>query len=169
MPKKLNKFKQDILSLVEKVEPEMLFWREIRDRLWPIYQTEYKDKKVYGVALTNNLTWLQAKRFIKKESDYYGTFNSKIPVIADKPLPDKPIQTLKGVGFWERRAERKRLEREAEEKYIERQILELQKEDLVWWKTFEYYKTHPDLGNQLPPVDVRMRIEKESKEYYGLS
>lgn len=73
MPRKLGAFKQDILNLLKSVEPRTLLWGEIRVSLQPVYGSKYKDEKVFRVALTNNLTWLTAKRFIKQVHGKYGT------------------------------------------------------------------------------------------------
>jgi len=73
MPRKLNMFKQDILNLVKSVEPQTLFWREVHARLKPIHAANYKDEKVFGVVLTQNLTWLKSKGLIKQVGDKIGT------------------------------------------------------------------------------------------------
>jgi len=75
MPKKLSMLEQDILSLLQKTEPSMLLWREIKARLWPLHKTRYKNEKVFGVALSNYLTRNEGKLW-KHQGDYYGTFKS---------------------------------------------------------------------------------------------
>ena len=96
MPRRVDNFGQDILSLLRKVEPEMLLWRELKDRLSPLHSSRYKDEKVYGVALTNKLTRLQAKGHIKKVGDYYGTLYSRFP--KDISKYDQYVDELKKIG-----------------------------------------------------------------------
>ena len=76
--RKTDNFGQDILSLLEKNEPDMLMWREIKNRLWPKYKDRYKNVKTFGVALSNKLTRLAAKKKIKHEDDLWGTTSSSI-------------------------------------------------------------------------------------------
>ena len=78
MLRKLSIVEQDILSLLQKTEPDMLLWREIKARLWPFHKTRYKDEKVFGVAMSNYLKRLDGK-FLKHEGDYWGTLKSSPP------------------------------------------------------------------------------------------
>lgn len=83
MSRKLNSVEQDILSELQKIEPDMLLWREIRARLWPRHKKRYKDKEVFGVALSNYLT-KHKDRLWKHEGDYWGTLES-LPTTRDRP------------------------------------------------------------------------------------
>jgi hypothetical protein len=109
--KKLDSLGKDILSFLEKNEPKMVLWREIKEALYPKYQSHYKNEDSFTVALTNKLTQLRAKGLIKKEGDYYGTFKSSIP---EEKEQIKPLEKRR-FGFWEwlrHRSEKKRLENE---------------------------------------------------------
>jgi len=118
LTEKLDKLSNDILSLLRNIEPNRLRNHEIVDSLWKSYQSQYKDKKSFGVAVTQKLTLLKANRLIIHEDIWYGTVNSK--PIEQKPSTEKPSK----FGFFElldKRAERKRQEQKEEEK---RQLLE---------------------------------------------
>ncbi|MGD8543524.1 MAG: hypothetical protein PVG48_00195 [Candidatus Bathyarchaeota archaeon] len=73
MTRKLDALARDIVSLLEESEPNMLLWREIRNRLWPKYKRRYKDTKGFGVALSNKLRLLEYGGFLKQEGDLWGT------------------------------------------------------------------------------------------------
>ena len=89
---KLDQFSQDIVDFLKRQEPEMVRWSDIADRLWSKYRCKYKDKKSYGVALTQKLKPLIDNE-IKRVDHLYGSPNS----IPPKPnLPNK--QTM---GKWE--------------------------------------------------------------------
>jgi hypothetical protein len=90
--KKLDSLGKDVLSFLEKNEPKMVLWREIKEALYPKYQSHYKDENSFGVALTNKLTQLRAKGLIKKEAEYYGTFKSSIEKEQAKPLEKKKLK-----------------------------------------------------------------------------
>jgi hypothetical protein len=107
LTEKLDKLSNDILSLLRNIEPNRLRNHEIVDSLWKTYQSQYKDKKVFGVAVTQKLTLLKANRLIIHEDIWYGTPNSK--PIAEKPSTEKPSK----LGFFEfrnRKAEREHRE-----------------------------------------------------------
>lgn len=104
LTKKLNRFSQDILSLLEEYEPKMLMWREIRNLLWSKYQAKYpkSGKKGFGSALSNKLTLLEVAGLVKHEDDFYGTSKAAIikkseqthPVVDQKQV-EKAIKELK--------------------------------------------------------------------------
>ena len=77
MTKKLDKLSQDIISLLENREPDMLRNNEICSSLWPSYQFHYKDQKVFGVRVSQILRRLLDKERIKREDIWYGTDKSK--------------------------------------------------------------------------------------------
>jgi len=78
MTEKLDNLSNDILALLRNIEPNRLRNYEIVESLWKSYQSQYKDKKSFGVAVTQKLTLLKAKRLIIHEDIWYGTLNSKI-------------------------------------------------------------------------------------------
>ena len=79
MTYKLDSLEQDIVSLLQKHEPNMLRWNEIVENLWQEYKHRYKDKKGLGVAVTNKLRLLVAKGKVSHEELFYGTPNSLTP------------------------------------------------------------------------------------------
>ena len=94
--KKLDSLSKDILSFLEKNEPKMVLWREIKEALYPKYQSHYKNEDSFRVALTNKLTQLRANKIIKKEGDYYGTLKSSIEKEKEQA---KPLEKPKPFGF----------------------------------------------------------------------
>jgi len=97
MPKKLSIVVQDILSLLQKTEPEMLLWREIKARLWPLHKNRYKDKKVFGAALSNYLTKYENKLW-KKEGDHWGSLKSFPPIEQKTSFWDRLNLNFEQVG-----------------------------------------------------------------------
>lgn len=91
MTEKLDNFKKDILSFLEKREPERVLWREITEGLFPSYKFSYKSEKVFGVALSQKLKFLKEKGLILKEGDLYGTPKSKSST-EKKPSTEKPSE-----------------------------------------------------------------------------
>jgi|GEM_PF-5177303 len=76
--KRLCQFERDILFVLEKEEPGVLLWREIKARLELVHRHRYQDDKTYGVALSYYLGRLDGK-FIKKFGDHWGTLKSSLP------------------------------------------------------------------------------------------
>lgn len=98
MPRKLGAVEQDILSLLQKTEPSMLLWREIKARLWPFHKNRYKDEKVFGVALSNYLT-KHEDRLWKHQGDFWGTLRSSPPIYGEpRSLWDRLKQKSKQIG-----------------------------------------------------------------------
>ena len=89
MTEKLDKLSSDILTLLKNHEPERLRHHEICDSLFNSYQYNYKDKHVFGVAVTQKLKLLEAKGLIIHEGIWYGTPNSKPIAEAEKPSTEK--------------------------------------------------------------------------------
>ncbi|MEM3551656.1 MAG: hypothetical protein QXV01_11270 [Candidatus Bathyarchaeia archaeon] len=88
MTEKLDKLSNDILTLLKNVEPNRLRHHEICDSLWKTYQISYKDKKSFGVAVSQKLSLLKTAKLITHEDIWYGTPNSTIPKTeAEKPKP----------------------------------------------------------------------------------
>jgi len=87
LTEKLDKLSNDILSLLRNIEPNRLRNHEIVDSLWKSYQSQYKDKKSFGVAVTQKLTLLKANRLIIHEDIWYGTVNSK-------PIEQQPKESI---------------------------------------------------------------------------
>lgn len=77
MTEKLDKLSNDILSLLKNHEPERLRNHEICDSLFDSYKYNYKDKKTFGVAVSQKLNLLKALRLITHDDIWYGTPNSK--------------------------------------------------------------------------------------------
>ena len=90
MAKKLDKLSQDIISLLEKHEPNMLRNNEICSSLWPSYEFHYKDKKGFGVRVSQILPRLVDEKRIKRDDIWYGTVKSK-PKVA---LPNSNLRVL---------------------------------------------------------------------------
>ena len=98
MTYKLDSLEQDIVSLLQKHEPNMLRWNEIVENLWQAYKHRYKDKKVLGVAVTNKLRLLVAKGKVSHEELFYGTPNSLTPdAISSSEKSKKAQAELNGV------------------------------------------------------------------------
>ena len=79
MTDKLDSLEQDIVSLLQKHEPNMLRWSEIVENLWQTYQFRYKDRKGFGVAVTSKLKLLVVKSIISQQEHFYGMPNSITP------------------------------------------------------------------------------------------
>ncbi len=77
MTEKLDNLSKDIVTFLEKNEPNMLRWTEITEGLWPSYRFKYKDENGFGVALTRKLKFLKKEGLIKKEGVFYGSLKSK--------------------------------------------------------------------------------------------
>jgi len=124
LTEKLDNLSRDVLSLLEKHEPDRLRHHEICDSLWSSYPYNYKDKKVFGVAVTQKLNLLKAKGLILHEDIWYGTVNSK--PIEKKPSSEKPSKLGFLSNLLEKRAEHKR-ERKRESLILRCQV-DVQKE-----------------------------------------
>ena len=79
MADKFDMLERDIVSLLQKHEPNMLRWTEIVETLWQTYQIRYKDRKGLGVAVTGKLRFLVAGGKICHKGLFYGTPNSLMP------------------------------------------------------------------------------------------
>jgi len=77
MTEKLDKLSNDIITLLKNHEPKRLRHNEICDSLFDAYKYNYKDEKSFGVAVTQKLKLLEAKKLIIHEDIWYGTLNSK--------------------------------------------------------------------------------------------
>jgi hypothetical protein len=77
MTEKLDKLSNDIITLLKNHEPNRLRHHEILDSLFDAYKYNYKDKKSFGVAITQKLKLLEAKKLIIHEDIWYGTLKSK--------------------------------------------------------------------------------------------
>ena len=99
MTKKLDNLSKDILSLLKKYEPEVLRYHEICDILFnSSYKGRYKDKKGFGVAVSQKLKLLEAMGLIVHKDIWYGTPNSKFPE-QEESSKEKEKTSLKADKF----------------------------------------------------------------------
>ena len=153
MPKKLNLFEQDILSLLQRVEPDMLLWREINARLWPLHGRKYKDKKVFGVALSNYLVKLEGK-FLKHEGDYWGTLRSSLPRTETQSIEEKESKPSH-FGFFEWLKWRKQY---VDEK-LDRNIRELECRIAIRHELMHLDEDDPEYNRKANEIKFRLRKE----------
>lgn len=99
MPRKIDTLSQDILNLLTEEEPNTLLWREIVARLWPNYEFRYKDKRTFGIAVSQKLRILKASRSIIHKGDRYGTIISGLRTKQPKILELLSIVIISVFGF----------------------------------------------------------------------
>lgn len=104
---KLDNLEYDIISLLQKHEPDMLRWVEVVKSLWETYKFKYKDEKGFGTAVTNKLNLLVASGKVKHEGLYYGSPSSTLDKSFSKVNP-KFHEKLQN-RFWVEREEVLRL------------------------------------------------------------
>lgn len=138
MTEKLDKLSNDILSLLKNHEPERLRHHEICDSLFNSYEYNYKDKKVFGVAVSQKLTLLKALRLIIHEDIWYGTLNSK-------PAEQKPSAKIMVPNPMLNEKERTLYRLDVECLAIEKQIAEGHSNDSEW---AEWIKRKEDVFQQ---------------------
>lgn len=120
MTERLDNLSKDILTFLEKHEPNVLRWTEIVEGLWPFYRFHYKNERGFGVALTQKLKFLKKEGLIKKESGFYGTVKSTFH-IEEKPSTEKPSR-LNFWEYWKWRREYGDMQRERELQRLEREV-----------------------------------------------
>jgi len=109
---KPDKLEYDTINFLRSHQPTMLRWVEIVNGLWRNYEAIYKNKKCFGVAITQKLNDLVKLRQVKHEDIYYGTVKSKAPT----NFRHSRFDLLSSFFEWlDKRAERKRQEREYED------------------------------------------------------
>jgi len=141
----------------------MLLWREIKARLWLLHGRKYKDKKVFGVALSNYLARLEG-RFLKHEGDYWGTLKSSQPGTETQNSKEKALKPSRLNLF-----EYRKWKRQYEDKRLDEQIRELQCERKIFHEKFEIYKKLPfEKQNDPLPVDQEWEIRQKWRKRYGL-
>lgn len=91
--KKLDVFKQDILHLLESIEPQTLTYRDMKEQLAPNHKSKYKDDRVYGAALAYHLNWLLGKRLIRKNEETLEWGTPKADFSKGKKEPSTPEHT----------------------------------------------------------------------------
>jgi hypothetical protein len=76
---KPNKLEQDIVSLLQKHQPEFLRWCEIIDSLWqmPAYKNRYKNRTVFGASVSRRLALLEAAGKLDHMENCYRTPQSR--------------------------------------------------------------------------------------------
>lgn len=158
---KLDGLEYDIVSLLQKHEPDMLRWNEVVKSLWETYKFKYKDEKGFGTAVTNKLNLLVASGKVKHEGLYYGSPSSTLDESSSK-INLRFYQELQN-RFWIEREEVLRL-REGGLDFGNSTIFE------AWERTERFAELLPSspLKNQLSELINKLHndVYEPSKIYY---